>query len=228
MISAKYWQTTIFAVLAATSSGACAHYPSYGTIPSNPTGSPGTPTPTPTGACQNQPTATRFVAISPSIQVTSDPTFGQLFGYGLVNPTTGAVPSQSSAVTLLPADTLQFVNVDPLGTYSAAGFGTPTFPPVPFTFPTAEQSPVGTTIGKLPWSTGPLAPSVDVGCYSQQFALPQVSGEQTQAILFGDLTHYNSFVESIRGVVVVSNSAPQSRRRHSMKPTASHDGKSRQ
>ena len=123
----------------------------------------------------------------------------------------GDYPLQSGTIELKPADTVQFVNVDPAAasgtagtSHSAASFETAGFP-ANYTFPAAAFSPTGAALSDTAlWSTGEIPAIADVLCYSQPLSVP---GSGTY--YFGDLDFYN--LNSMRGVIVVSSSATQIR-----------------
>ncbi len=81
------------------------------------------------------------------------------------------------------------------------GFSSAAFPAVPYAFPSADASQIGTAIGTT-WSTGRI-PINGVGiCFSQTFTVPS-SG----VFAFGDLDFYN--LNNMRDVIVVSSAANQ-------------------
>jgi hypothetical protein len=175
-----------------------------------PSGGPTGPSPTPGGTCQPFQTSTnQIVDVSQGLAAIIDPTYGPILGYAL-DPQNGTLPTISATITLKPSDVIQFANIDAAIAYSAVGFGTTKFPPVPYTFPSGTQFPVGNALGASVWSTGRIPPGSNFGlCYSQQFKLPGAGG----VVYFGDYDHYNSTNGSFRDVIIVSNSAPQSRYR---------------
>ena len=180
----------------------------------DPTG-PATPTAMPSAGCQALlSTTTQIVDVSQGIAAITDPTYGPILGYAL-DPQDGTLPIVAAPITLRATDIVQFANIDPAIAYSAVGFGTHGFPGVPYTFPSGTQNPVGAQIGAMVWSTGRISSSGDFGetCLSQQFTLPQTSGTSVVIVYFGDYDHYNSTNGTFRDVIVVSNSAPQSRLR---------------
>jgi hypothetical protein len=198
-----------FLVGAVLAGGGCYHIKG-GPAPL-PSGGPGpTATPTPAGTCQPFQTSTnQIVDISQGLAAIVDPTYGPILGYAL-DPQNGTLPTISATITLKPSDLIQFANIDAAIAYSAVGFGTNRFPPVPFTFPSGTQFPVGNALSAGVWSTGRIPPGSNFGrCYSQQFKLPGAGG----VVYFGDFDHYNATNGSFRDVIIVSNSAPQSRYR---------------
>ena len=206
-------------VIGATIAGnGCVHIPG-GAIP-NPSGGP-TSSPTPTGTCAPlQATTTQVVDMSQGLAATNDPIFGPILGYAL-DPGNGTLPTVAARVTLRPSDLVQFANIDADIAYSAVGFGTTAFPPVPYSFPKGTQNPVGRAIGASEWSTGRVTPAnaaTGAICYSQQFTLPGVAGPTTVNAFFGDYDRYNLTGGTFRDVIVVSNSAPQSHRRRRKPP----------
>jgi hypothetical protein len=199
-------------ILGSVVAGAGCYHIKGGAIP-NPSGGPTTsPTITPLpGSCGTlQTSTTQIIDVSPGIVPTHNPTFGNMQGYGL-DPGTGFPAQTAGPVNLRPADLIQFVNVDVTISDSAVGFGTTKFPAYPYTFPPGTQNPIGKAIGSSQWSTGRIQPVNSLGtfCYSQQFTLPS-SGT---VAYFGDFDNFNLTFGSFRGVIVVSNSAPQSHRR---------------
>jgi hypothetical protein len=172
-----------------------------------PSGVPTTgPTPTPGGTCQPvQSSTNQIVDVSQGLAAIIDPTYGPILGYAR-DPQNGTLPTVSATISLKPNDLIQFANIDAAIAYSAVGFGVTKFPPVPYSFPSGTQSPVGTTLGASVWSTGRIPQGTNFGlCYSQQFKLP---GSGT-VVYFGDYDHYNATNGSFRDVIIVSNTAPQ-------------------
>jgi len=198
--------------------GGCSHVanltPSSGSSPT-PSGSqsPGSsPAPTanpsaePSGLCSittRDPNATIVVSIDPDFAASSTP-YGTVFGYAPFDPTSGATqPPSASAIAATTGDLVVFANYDPgLIAHSATGFlGVSAFPAEPYPFPSADASPVATTISTAAWSTGSLASFGNTSatiCYSQTFSLPAAG-----TFYFGDDPLYNS-PSSFRGVIVVS------------------------
>jgi hypothetical protein len=155
------------------------------------------------------------IDVSQGIAASFDNVYGAILGYAL-DPGTGFFPSIAARVTLRPSDIVQFANIDADIAYSAVGFGIKAFPPVPYSFPKGTQNPVGRQIGPNQWSTGRISPANAVTgelCYSQQFSLPGTNGASSVAAYFGDYDRYNLTNGTFRDVIVVSNTAPQTRRR---------------
>jgi hypothetical protein len=154
-----------------------------------------------------------YIAVGSYIEDESpvDATYGTLYGYAIVD-SAGDYPLQSAPISLRPADTIQFVNVDPAAasgtdgtSHSAAGLESTSFPAT-YTFPSAAFSPVGSMLSDTAdWSTGEIPAVATVLCYSQPITVP-ASG----TYYFGDLDFYN--LNSMRGVIVVSTNAPQFRK----------------
>ena len=172
-----------------------------GGIPSGPTSS-GAPTATPSGACGSYDGSSFVVDVTPEILPTNNPTYGYLGEYGL--SATGSSLPTAAPIDLAVGSTVQFLNVDSVHVVSAVGMGTKGFPPVPYTFPSGTQNPIGTAIGSALWSTGRLSVNLSFGCYSQTFTLPSVTGNSTVTAYFGDYDNYNSSNGTARGVIVVS------------------------
>jgi hypothetical protein len=198
--------------------GGCSHVanltPPAGSSPT-PSGSqsPGSsPTPTsnpsasPSGLCTittRDPNATIVVSIDPDFAA-ANTSYGTVFGYAQFDPTVDpTLPPSASAIAAKTSDLVVFANYDPgLIAHSATGFlGVSAFPGEPYPFPSADASPVATTISSGAWSTGSLASFGNTSstiCYSQTFSLPT-----TGTFYFGDDPLYNS-PSSFRGVIVVS------------------------
>jgi hypothetical protein len=155
--------------------------------------------------------------------------YGTINGYAVVEnnqfPLEATLINQwmtGSGVTqpITTKNLLQFVNVDSSGSvHSAVGFSTKAFPPTPYTFPTADVAPVGSTIGsKTAWSTGRVEATSgsEEQCYSQTYALTAAG-----SYYFGDYDYYN--LSNVRDVVVVATpgasgqAAVQSRRKSSLR-----------
>jgi hypothetical protein len=198
--------------------GGCSHVanltPPPGASPvasgSEPPGSSPTPTASPSagpsGLCSittRDPNATIVVSIDPDFAASST-TYGTVFGYAEFDPTSGATqPPSASAVAANTSDLVVFANYDPgLVAHSAVGFlGVSAFPGEPYPFPSADASPVATSISNAAWSTGSLESFGNTSstiCYSQTFSLPAAG-----TFYFGDDPLYNS-PSSFRGVIVVS------------------------
>jgi len=170
--------------------------PIVGQSPSaNPSASPSP------GACGSQATNAVYVAMSSTITATSDPTYGTIFGYALTD-SSGNPGTTTTTIMLRPNDVVQFYNAEPAATapsHSAVGLSTTAFPAVPYAFPSADASAIGSAIGST-WSTGRV-PINGVGiCFSQTFTVPS-SG----VFYFGDLDFYN--LTNMRDVIVVSGAA---------------------
>jgi hypothetical protein len=170
------------------------------------------PTPTPAGTCNPLSTSTTaLVDVSQGILSIRDPVYGNILGYA-PDPGTGFPATTASTITLRSSDVVQFINVDQAAPFSAVGFGTTSFPPVPYTFPSGTQNPIGTALGSSQWSTGRIPPfntANGMFCYSQPFTLPR-SGT---VVYFGDFDHYNTTNGTFRDVIIVSGAAPRSHRR---------------
>ncbi|MGP6158969.1 MAG: hypothetical protein ACLPYS_15920 [Vulcanimicrobiaceae bacterium] len=137
------------------------------------------------------------VAMVSFITASTDPTYGVINGYAIA--TNGAVPVSAALISVPSGSALQFVNGETPSTpsinHSAVGFpGVSAFPPVPFTFPSADAQAVGSQIsGSNAWSTGIIAPN----CYSQTFIVGGAG-----PYFFGDDTYYNE--SNTRDVIVIS------------------------
>jgi hypothetical protein len=199
---------------AVVASNGCVHIPG-GAIP-NPSGGPTGATPTPVGSCGALQTNTNAVIdMSQGIAASLDPIYGPILGYAL-DPGNGTFPTIAARVTLRPTDLVQFSNIDADIAYSAVGFGIKAFPPIPYSFPKGTQNPIGRQIGSNQWSTGLISPAsalTGLLCYSQQFSLPSTGGTNTVTAYFGDFDRYNLTGGTFRDVIVVSSTAPQTRRR---------------
>ncbi len=153
------------------------------------------------GTCGAQASNVVYIAMSSTITASSDPTYGTVSGYSLADAN-GNATTTTSPLLLKPNDVVQFYNAEPAAaapSHSAVGFSIASFPTVPYTFPAADASAIGTTIGTN-WSTGRI-PINGVGiCFSQTFIVPS-SG----VFFFGDLDFYN--LTNMRDVIVVSSMA---------------------
>ena len=199
----------------AVAANGCYHVKTGGGPYVPPTGSgsynPSSPTPTPQGNCQTLlGNTTAIIDVAADILPTKDPTYGNVWGYGLqTNPSN--FPLQASVVKIAPNNQVQFFNIDTVQEYSAVGLGGNGFPTVPHTFPTNESKPLGAAINtNVNWSTGRLG-AASTGCFSQQFSLPQVIAGQSVVVYFGDYDLYNF---GFRDAMVVSNSGAQGMRGH--------------
>lgn len=173
------------------------------------------PTPTPSatgsatpGAC-NTPNSSAnvvVVAMGNEITPTSAPKIGTINGYTVVE--NGSFSTRAMLINqwlnggvLTPITSnnlLQFTNVDSGGAqHSAVGFKGDSFPPTPYTFPTAAASPQATAVstGSL-WSTGRIDPPTYQQCYSQTFTL------KAGTYYFGDFDYYN--LSNFRDVLTVA------------------------
>jgi hypothetical protein len=171
------------------------------------------PTTGPTPNACNTPSTianTVIVAMGNLIGPVSIAPYGTINGYAVVEnnqfPLQATLINQwmtGSGVTqpITTKNVLQFVNVDTAGSvHSAVGFQGKEFPPTPYTFPTADVGPVGSTIGsKTAWSTGRVeAVGASVAqCYSQTFALTAAGN-----YYFGDYDYYN--LSNVRDVLIVA------------------------
>jgi len=195
----------VFAWMLAVVAAGCAHLSTATPVPSDtPSGFPSAspfPTASPSpGACATQaPNTTLVIAMAASITATPVPTYGTIDGYTTVT-SGGFFGNVATLINAHASDVVQFVNGETTGPatifHSAAGFSGPTFPPVPYTFPSAVQQQVGTRISSQSWSTGRIAPSLTQFCFSQTLTL--IVGK----FYFGDLDYYNS--SNMRDVIVVA------------------------
>jgi hypothetical protein len=179
------------------------------------------PTTGPTPNACNTPSTianTVLVAMGNLIGPVSIAPYGTINGYAVVEnnqfPTQATLINQwmsGSGViqSITTKNLLQFVNVDTAGSvHSAVGFTTKAFPPTPYTFPTADVAPIGSTIGsKTPWSTGRVAAAAasTSQCYSQTFSLTAAG-----SYYFGDYDFYN--LSNVRDVLIVVTPSPQRKR----------------
>jgi hypothetical protein len=200
----------------AMAANGCYHIKGSGTPPTPPSGftifPSGQPTPTPSGNCRAQDPSAQIVEVSPEINPTTDPTYGKIGEYALL-PASGGFPLFASVIRLTSIDVVQFANIDTVNVVSAVGMGTSGFPPIPFTFPSGSQNPIGTAIGSSTWSTGRLRIAVTNACFSQTFTLPQVSGTNSVTAYFGDFDRYNFGPFPFRNVIVVTAPAAHAKRR---------------
>jgi hypothetical protein len=220
----KAWlMLTLFASIAACAkldlggTGTPTPFPSVTTSP--------TTGPTPNACGTMSPISnTVLVAMGNQIGPVSIAPYGTINGYAVVE--NNQYPLQAALINewmtgsgmLQPITTknvLQFVNVDSAGSvHSAVGFAGNEFPPTPYTFPTADASPIGSSISaKATWSTGRVgAPDVSVQCYSQTFTL------NAGSYYFGDYDYYN--LSNVRDVLIVATPSadvrtiPSAYRRH--------------
>jgi hypothetical protein len=167
--------------------------------------------PTPNACNTMSPIAnTVLIAMGNLIGPVSIAPYGTINGYAVVEnnqfPLEATLINQwmtGSGVTqpITTKNVLQFVNVDTAGSaHSAVGFTTKAFPPTPYTFPTADVAPVGSTISsKTAWSTGRVEAVAGSAaqCYSQTFALTAAG-----SYYFGDYDYYN--LSNVRDVIVVA------------------------
>jgi hypothetical protein len=178
------------------------------------------PTPTPTsttsptpGVCGTPSANSNLVVVAMGNQITATivAKYGTINGYAVMQ--NGSFPSRATLInqwldqgvlsSITSKNVLQFTNVDDGGAlHSAVGFKGSSFPPTPYTFPSAAASPEATAVstGTL-WSTGRIDAPVSQQCYSQVFTLtPGV-------YYFGDLDYYN--LTNFRDVLIVATSAPR-------------------
>lgn len=180
-----------------------------------------TPTPSsttsPTPAACGTPSSTAnlvVVAMGNDIGPSSVPKYGTINGYAVVLG--GSFSGHASLINqwlnqgvlspITSKNVLQFINVDSGGAvHSAVGFKGNSFPPVPYTFPTAAASPTATAVSTSTlWSTGRIAASVSQQCYSQTFTL------NPGVYYFGDLDYYN--LSNFRDVLIVATPPPAQHR----------------
>ena len=150
------------------------------------------------------------VAMGNDIGPSSVPKYGTINGYAVVLG--GSFSGHASLINqwlnqgvlslITSKNVLQFTNVDSGGAlHSAVGFKGNSFPPVPYTFPTAAASPTATAVSTSSlWSTGRIAASVSQQCYSQTFTL------SPGVYYFGDLDYYN--LSNFRDVLIVASPPP--------------------
>jgi len=103
----------------------------------------------------SQATNAVYVAMSSTITATSDPTYGTISGYALTD-SSGNPGTTTTTIVLRPNDVLQFYNAEPAATapsHSAVGLSTTASPAVPYSFPSADASAIGSVVGSM-WSTG--------------------------------------------------------------------------
>jgi hypothetical protein len=148
-----------------------------------------TPTPTPT------PTAVDFVVLGYSgVPPTTDPTYGEIDGYGQVaaKPTATPLPGVASAVITVHCNqNIQFFNVDRLLPHTASSLGAAT-PPV---WPSwnnvngaGTTSPLLTPISDPSFSTGALAVFSSAASTSAVYSTGPIAG----VLYFGDYYNYTS------------------------------------
>lgn len=143
---------------------------------------------------------------------TSVPKYGTINGYSVVQG--GSFPGRAMLINqwlnqgvvspITSKNVLQFANVDNGGAlHSAVGFKGNSFPPVPYTFPTAAASPTATAVSNSTlWSTGRVEAPASQQCYSQTFTL------SPGVYYFGDLDYYN--LSNFRDVLIVATPGPYS------------------
>jgi hypothetical protein len=176
----------------------------------SPSSSPSTP-PTPT-IC-GTPSANAnlvVVAVGNDVGPTSAPKYGTINGYAVVE--SGSFSGRAMLINqwlnqgvvspITSKNVLQFTNIDSGGVpHSAVGFKGSSFPPVPYTFPSAAASPAATAASTSSlWSTGRIAAPVSEQCYSQTFTL------SAGVYYFGDLDYYN--LSNFRDVLIVATPPP--------------------
>lgn len=197
---------------------ACGHVNYGGVPPVNPSS---TPTPTPTAspspsACNTPSTGKNvvYVAMASAIGVVTDPQYGNIGGYGVVD-TYGNPPSQASPISrnsdgtpITSQNVIQFYNAEEAGSpvlHSAYGFtGGKGFPSQPYAFPSPVPSPTGSGTSVTNWFTGQIASPVSTMCFSQTFTL------KPGVYYFGDYDLYNK--TTFRNVIVVGSGAERSAR----------------
>lgn len=153
------------------------------------------------------------VAMGNEIGPTAAPKFGTINGYTVVE--NGSFSGHATLINqwlsggvlspITSNNVLQFTNVDTGGTlHSAVGFKGSSFPPTPYTFPSAAASPQATAVstGSL-WSTGRIEAPIYQQCYSQTFTL------KAGTYYFGDLDYYNQ--SNFRDALVVVTPTPLGR-----------------
>lgn len=214
---ARYWT----AVMAVASITACASLDlggeGNGPIPTPTSSSTTSPTP---GVCGTPTTNTNLVvvAMGNNIGPSTVPKYGTINGYAVVQ--NGSFPGHAMLISqwlnqgvlspITSKNVLQFTNVDSGGAlHSAVGFKGNSFPPTPYTFPSAAASPTATAVSNTSlWSTGRVETAASQQCYSQTFTLSAGS------YYFGDLDYYN--LSNFRDVLIVATplvSRPRSLRR---------------
>jgi hypothetical protein len=205
----RYW----IAVAVVASVAACAKLDlgggGNGPIPTPTASSTSSPTP---GACGTPSASANLVvvAMGNNIGPASVPKYGTINGYAVVE--SGSFSGRATLINewlnggvlapITSKNVLQFTNVDSGGAlHSAVGFKGSSFPPVPYTFPSAAASPTATTVSTSTlWSTGRIQAAVSQQCYSQTFTL------RPGVYYFGDLDYYN--LSNVRDALIVVTPSP--------------------
>lgn len=199
--------------------GCVAHLPSGVSTPTLPGSTPTPPGPTTSGCSANASPAPGAQQIAMTLAIappTATPQpYGLIGGFGIVTPPApgSSAPAtfdgNASTISLLPADTVQFQNVEVSRSLAAVGLPSSAIGPSgafpsTYAFPASASSASGTQIdGRGTWSTGAVAP----GCYSQVFTFV---GNGTY--YFGDINFYAA-PNYVRNVFVITASAPLGNRR---------------
>lgn len=128
----------------------------------------------PTPAASVSPSASASPVASPQVLVsltylrpsptpTTDPTFGQVDGYGVLaaQPSATSTPAPSQVITVVVGQTIQFLNFDAASLHTASLLGPANGTNWPATFTNANgasaASPAGANITDSQFSTGALA-----------------------------------------------------------------------
>ena len=175
------------------------------------------PTPSPTPSFSPGPCATEnpdpnlvVVGMEAGFVVTKVATYGYIGGYAVIDPnfesppptTAEVINTTVSGAPITSNNTLQFANVEPLGTvvHSAYGFTTSGFPRR-FVFPSPVPSPSATAISaSTNWFTGLIATNSATYCFSQTFTL------KPGTYYFGDYNYYK--ISTARDVLIVGTPTP--------------------
>jgi hypothetical protein len=198
-----------------------------GPVPTPTSSSTASPTP---GVCGTPAAGANLVvvAMGNNIGAVTVAKYGIINGYTVVE--NGSFASKATLINqwlnqgvlspITSNNILQFTNVDTGGAqHSAVGFKGNTFPPIPYTFPSAAASPVATGVstGSL-WSTGRVDPPTYQQCYSQAFTL------EAGTYYFGDLDYYN--LSNFRDVLIVATPTPAPKAQaHQHRHVRSSEGK---
>jgi hypothetical protein len=158
-----------------------------------PTGSP-KPSPSPSPSPTPTPTPVNFVVMSyASIPPTTDPTYGEIDGYGQVAaaPTPSPLPTVvSQVVTVHCNQTIAFYNVDRAGAHTASLLGVASGMAWPPTFNNVNgastSSPLLTAITTSEFSTGTLFAYPSTAATSKVYSTGSVAG----SFYFGDYFDY--------------------------------------
>ncbi|MDQ6767136.1 MAG: hypothetical protein M3Z41_04950 [Candidatus Eremiobacteraeota bacterium] len=186
-------------VIAVVATGGCSSSTTP-TVTGSPTPTPSfspTPTPSPGTSPTPTPTAVNFVVLAyPSVAPTTDPTYGQIDGFGQATaaPTSTPLPTVvSSVITVHCNQTIQFFNLDRTSSMfhtasllgQASGSNWPLWNNVNGPY---RASPVLTAITYPQFSTGTLLP---LGTGSSN-SLVYTTGTAAGAFYFGDYYQYSS------------------------------------